>query len=95
MWSGQCKNKSWRELQSHDLIHWMGQPYLNSGQLFNNQNSFGLLRALISVIKSTMGGPRGKTGGPDPPPPEKSQNIGFLSNTGPDPLKNYKAIIQC
>ena len=26
-----------------------------------------------------------------PPPPEKSQNIGFLSNTGPDPLKNHKA----
>ena len=24
-------------------------------------------------------------------PPEKSQNIGFLSNSGPDPLKNYKA----
>ena len=27
--------------------------------------------------------------GPDPP--EKSQNIGFHSNTGPDPLTNYKA----
>ena len=24
-------------------------------------------------------------------PLEKSQNIGFLSKTGPDPLKNYKA----
>ena len=24
-------------------------------------------------------------------PPEKSQNIGFLSNTGPDPLKNLRA----
>ena len=23
--------------------------------------------------------------------PEKSQNIGFLSNTCPDPLKNHKA----
>ena len=31
----------------------------------------------------------GGTGGPDPP--EKSQNIGFLSNTGPDHLKNQKA----
>ena len=30
---------------------------------------------------------RGKTRGPDPPPSEKSQNIGFPSNTGPDPLK--------
>ena len=28
---------------------------------------------------------RGGTGGPDAP--EKSQNIGFLSNIGPDPLK--------
>ena len=25
------------------------------------------------------------------PPPRKSQNMGFLSNTGPDPLKNHKA----
>ena len=25
------------------------------------------------------------------PPPEKSQNIGFRSNSGPDPLKNYEA----
>ena len=32
---------------------------------------------------------RGGTGGPDPP--EESQNIGFFSNTGPDPLKNHKA----
>ena len=30
------------------------------------------------------------TGGLDPPP-EKSQNLGFRSNTGPDPLKIYKA----
>ena len=33
---------------------------------------------------------RGK-GSPDPPPPLKNQKrIGFLSNTGPDPLKNHK-----
>ena len=32
-------------------------------------------------------------GSPDPPPPlDKSQKyIGFLSNTGPDPLQNHKA----
>ena len=35
-----------------------------------------------------MGGSRG-AGGLDPP--EKLQNIGFLCNTGPDPLKNHKA----
>ena len=36
--------------------------------------------------------PEGGPGGLDPPPPLKSnKNIGFLTNTGPDPLKNYKA----
>ena len=38
-----------------------------------------------------MSGFRGGIGGPDNP--EKSQNIGFLSNTGPDPLKNHNATI--
>ena len=38
-----------------------------------------------------MGGLRGGQGVQIPPPPEKSQNIGFLSNTGPDPMKNHKA----
>ena len=28
--------------------------------------------------------------GPDSPPEKKHKNIGFLSNTGPDPLKNHK-----
>ena len=38
---------------------------------------------------------RGGTGGPDPPPPmENYTNIGFLSNTGPDPLKITKLPIQ-
>ena len=42
-----------------------------------------------------MGGSRGgETGGPDhhPPPLKNRINIGFLSYTGPDPLKNHKAI---
>ena len=37
---------------------------------------------------------RGSKGGGDMgfrSPPKKSQNIGFPSNTGPDPLKNHKA----
>ena len=34
----------------------------------------------------------GGAGGPDPDPPLKNhKNIWFLSNTGPDPLKNHKA----
>ena len=36
-----------------------------------------------------MGGSRGGDRGSGFP--EKSQNIGYLSNTGPDPLKNHKA----
>ena len=37
----------------------------------------------------------GGTGGPDPPPPLKNHtNKGFLSNTGPDPLKSQVSI-QC
>ena len=34
---------------------------------------------------------RGMGHGGRDPPPEKSQNIGFFSNTGLDPLKNHKA----
>ena len=42
-------------------------------------------------MRTLRGG--GGAGCPDPPPsPEKSKkDIGFLINTGPDPLKNYKA----
>ena len=37
------------------------------------------------------GGGGGGAGGSDSlPSPEKSQNIGFLSHSGQDPLKNYK-----
>ena len=40
----------------------------------------------------SMRGSRGGNRGSGYPPPEKSQkNAGFLSNTGPDPLKNHKA----
>ena len=35
----------------------------------------------------------GGTGGPDPQPtPWEITAIGFLSNTGPEPLENHKAI---
>ena len=35
---------------------------------------------------------RGRDRGSGPPPPlNNHKNIGFLSNTGPDPLKNHKA----
>ena len=34
---------------------------------------------------------RRETGGPTSPLENHKKNIGFLSNTGPDPLKNHKA----
>ena len=42
-------------------------------------------------VCQTMCGSRGGTGGSGPPPPEKNhKNIGFLSKTGQDLLKNHK-----
>ena len=51
---------------------------------------------IIIVLEIHMGGSRlggggwGGTGGQNPP--ENSQNIGFLSNTAPDPLKNHSML---
>ena len=53
----------------------------------------------LSCLQKTCGlqngGGGGGTGNPDPP--EKSQNIGFLSNIGRDPLKItlYQISIKC
>ena len=41
----------------------------------------------VGHVRIQRGGDRGS----DPHPPEKSQTIGVLSNSGPDPLKNHKA----
>ena len=41
-----------------------------------------------------MRGSRGWTGGLDPPPLKNHKNIGFLRNTGPDPLKITKLLSQ-
>ena len=50
-------------------------------------DSFLLVTCISSLLY--MGGSIGGTGGPNPP--EKSpKNIGFLCNTGPDPLKITK-----
>ena len=43
----------------------------------------------LHFVQHFICGSRGGTGGPTPP--EKSQNIGFSSNTGRDHLKNHKA----
>ena len=63
-----------------------------------NFNRAGLVT--LWIVNWACADPEGGTGGPDPPPPtplphpEKSQNLGFSSNTGPDTLKNH-IIIQC
>ena len=51
-----------------------------------------------SKIAGIMRGSRGGGGGGlDPPGKPQIKAIGFLSNTGPDPLENqsYQASIQC
>ena len=49
------------------------------------------MRAHDLFLLNDMGGSRGGGGRRSGPPlPEKSQNIGFLSNTVPDPLENQK-----
>ena len=56
----------------------------------------------ISIVNSwhavlffmIMGGSRGGNSGVSTAPTlKKPKNIGFLSNTGPDPLKNHKATL--
>ena len=44
--------------------------------------------SIMTIMRGSRGGDRGSR-----PPPEKKKhkNIGFLSNTGPDPLENHKA----
>ena len=42
-------------------------------------------------VRIQMGRGAGGPDPPPPPPPEKSQNIGFLRNTGPGPMNNHKA----
>ena len=48
---------------------------------------FFLLDAASCVDPEGKGGQGVRT----PPPPKNRKNIGFLSNTGPDPLKNPNA----
>ena len=42
-------------------------------------------------MSGSRGGGGGDRGMGTPPPLKNHKNIGFLSNTGLDPLKNYKA----
>ena len=47
---------------------------------------------VVLVFSNTWSDPEGYRGtGPPTPPLKNHKNIGFLSNTGPDPLNNHKA----
>ena len=48
---------------------------------------------IVRVPLTEFSGSAARVSGP-PPPLENYKNIGFLSNTGPDPLKNHKATKQ-
>ena len=54
-----------------------------------------LYRCANTLEHHVQGSRVGDKGSGHPPPPhthtEKSHNLGFLSNIGPDPLKNNKA----
>ena len=63
---------------------------------FSRHNGLFIWECLIKVFWTArqdypMGGSRGGTGDPDPPPLKNYRNIGFYSNAGPDPVKNHKA----
>ena len=51
----------------------------------------GFGKVLLALILGCHGRIQRGTGGPDPPPLKNHKKIGFLSNTGPDLLKNHKA----
>ena len=58
--------------------------------LLNRQTAEGLKQC-------SWADPEGGQGVRTPPPLKNHKNVGFLSNTGPDPLKSqsYQASIQC
>ena len=52
----------------------------------------GMCRLVICAFVVPCADPEGEGGrSPDPPPLKNRKIIGFLSKTGPDPLKNYKS----
>ena len=55
----------------------------------NHPNLLLLCRSFI--LKYACADPEGGQGVRTPPPPENHKDIGFLSNTGPDPIENHKA----
>ena len=64
------------------LTHTTGKRHTYVLLFYQNSTNSNILHVRIQR------GDRGS--GPPPPPPENHKNIGFLSNTGPDPLEITK-----
>ena len=70
---------------------------LNTGDipnLYDNEERLEIIEKvrLPFTCMDPEGGDRGSDTPPPPPPSLKHhKNLGFLSNTGPDPMKNHKA----
>ena len=80
------------------LIHFLEvqpqQRYSQSGRTGTSQSYQIRQPRRTPVWPTSWADPEVGTGGPDPPPPPppvNHKNIGFLGNTGPNPLKNHKA----
>ena len=59
--------------------------------VFRTEQSQGFSwRGMVELKATACANPEGGTGGPSSPL-ENHKNIGCLSNTGPDPLKNHKS----
>ena len=64
-------------------------PYLKAWGYYVLQLNFSISNFKIQR-QIQRGGQGVQTPPPPPPPPKNYKNIGFLSNAGPDPLKNHK-----
>ena len=99
-----CSHKVWKSMKAQFICNYIARLLQNFGDVSpttlspevspSNSCDEGEGARYVSFTQSftfrDMGWSR-RGQGSDPPPPEKSQNIGFHSCTGPDPLKNLKA----
>ena len=79
-----------------DTIHCAWERHDHDWQISGDTVCHDLFSRLDTITYVQTGSRADPDGGqgvrtPLPPPPKNHKNIGFLSNTGPDPLKIHKA----
>ena len=77
---------------SHNDAYAFGYSLNMLAQISWGGGGGGGLRYVPDLYIWDMRGSRGGTGGPLPPL-KNHKNLGFLSKSGPDPLKNHQASI--